>query len=455
LTYYQLNQPHEAYKVLAGGKDDKGIFRKGLIDMFPKHKGIQDYATELKKVCDKLDIVDKICDKAKKCKKKEQIAKLLDNAPDELQSHPKLVYLRNIHFVKTKSSGKDLDIYCFETIEEWNPEIAKTKGIGGSEEAVLNMAPRLSELGWNVTVYNNCGYKQLKFGKVTWKPYWLFNYRDKRDVFIAWRHPLIFDYDVNAAKKYCWLHDTVSQNEFTNKRIQNITKIIPLSNWHRKLYPDIPNDKFMISSNGVDISQFENKDIKRDSYRLLYTSAPERGLDILLKLFPKIKKEVPEAELALFYGWNVWDTVYHTDLKQQEWKEEAIKLMKQPGVVTNYERITHTQIAKEYLKAGILAYPTEFTEINCISVQKAQIAGAIPVSTNVAALEQYNKWGIQIKGSDIYTNKKLQKEWIGAVVDLLKNPWKQEKYREKMIPLAKKEFNWENTVNQWHEEFIK
>ena len=39
---------------------------------------------------------------------------------------------------------------------EWDPEA----DVGGSEEAVIHLANQLADRGWNVTVYNRCGYKK-------------------------------------------------------------------------------------------------------------------------------------------------------------------------------------------------------------------------------------------------------------------------------------------------------
>jgi len=433
--YYQLNQPHEAYKILAGQTNEKGNKIKGLIELFPKHENIKKYTKEIKTICDELDKVDVICKKIEKCKTKKKIQKIFDTIPVEMRSHPKLVYLRNIHFTKTESSGKDLDIYCFETAETWNPEIAKTQGMGGSEEAVLNITPILADLGWNVTVYNTCGHEAKKFGKVMWKPHWEFNYRDKRDVLVSWRTPMVFTHNINSPKNYVWLHDTIYQNDFTKKRLENITKIFPLSQWHKKLYPGIENKKFMVSANGINLKQFNNTEcpncgntkleqkiiiedtnpttiyscdkcgvsgpeqmfakIKRDPYKLIYTSAQDRGLELLLKLFPKIKKQIPEATLDIFYGWHTWDSVYAEDLTQQEWKKNILKMQEQPGVI-DHGRVTHKEIAKAYLKSSIWAYPTEFTEISCITAMKAQAAGCIPVTTTVAALDETTQHGVKL-----------------------------------------------------------
>src|SRR5664279_3321403 len=95
-----------------------------------------------------------------KIKDKSLMKAALDALPLGLHAHPAVSSLRNANFVKTKSSGKDLVFYCVSDNEIWNPRTATTKGIGGSEEAVIWLSRLLHQRGWNVTVYACCGARQ-------------------------------------------------------------------------------------------------------------------------------------------------------------------------------------------------------------------------------------------------------------------------------------------------------
>ena len=66
-----------------------------------------------------------------------------------------------------KTTGRLVEILCTPTPEEWYPEKVKT-GIGGSEEAVINISKELMRLGYRVIVYNTCGDKQGWNGLVDW-----------------------------------------------------------------------------------------------------------------------------------------------------------------------------------------------------------------------------------------------------------------------------------------------
>lgn len=438
--YLELAKPKEAQKCF-----------KHCLKIYPKHPRVIEILDALEREIEKIDKIDEICEKAKKVKNKKEIKKLIDSAPVEMRSHPKLCHLRNVHFIKKKSSGKDLVIYCFWTKERFNPEIVEKIGRGGSEEAVCHMSKRLADMGWNVTVYANCGHEAKKFGKVMWKPFWEYNIRDKEDVLIIWRHPMMFDFkEVNAAKKYVWLHDVLKPKEFTAQRLSKIDKIFALSKWQRNLFPEVDDKKFLITGNGLEP---QNIDVERDPHRLIYTSSYDRGLKTLLKLFPYIKKEDPKAELHIFYGWHVWDAMWKGDVKMEKEKEEILELMEQPGVF-EHGRVSQEQIVREYSKAGIWAYPTEFGEISCISAMKAQAYGAYPITTTMAALDETVQKGVKIDSKQIYSDEKSQQEFLDAVIDKLKNPPSEEE-RKEMMDWAKKHFNWDKVAQKWNEEFKK
>lgn len=69
------------------------------------------------------------------------------------------------------------------------------------------------------------------------------------------------------------------------------------------------------------------------------------------------------------------------------------------GVVENLGRLGHEEIKELYEKANIFLYPTEFAEIDCISARKAQCGGAIPITTDFAALDETVQYGYKYHSS--------------------------------------------------------
>lgn len=149
-----------------------------------------------------------------------------------------------------------------------------------------------------------------------------------------------------------------------------------------------------------------------------YFSAYYRGLECLLKMWPQIRLAVPTATLDIYYGWESWTAMQGKD-DFYERMERLFADLKGSGV-TVHGRVSHEELAKAMQSIQVWAYPTEFTEIHCITALKAQEAGCYPVTTNVGALKEVVKTGTQIKTRKIYSDTYKQEKFIEAVVEALK-----------------------------------
>lgn len=187
----------------------------------------------------------------------------------------------------------------------------------------------------------------------------------------------------------------------------------------------------------------------RNPHRVVYGSSYDRGLEHLLKMWPDIRKEVPDAELRVFYGWNMFDKVMSNNPERMAWKEKMNQLMTQPGI-THLGRISHGACAVEFESAGIWAYPAHFGEISCITAMRAQACGAEPVCTDYAALDETVKYGSKIKG-DIY-EPEVREAFKKVLIFALNNPMSDD-IRSEMMDWAKNHYTWERVAKQWDEEF--
>lgn len=438
--YYHKNRPDRMLTLL-----------EGCLQIYPDDANlkalVEECAREKEALREGLEAVEKLM----KIKDKKKLKAAIDALPLSTRSHPSVVSLRNKHFVKQGSTGRDLVIYCGETTHMWNPETFKKEGIGGSEEAVIHLAQEWAKLGWNVTVYNYCGSERVIDGNVTFAPFWEYNYRDKQDVTILWRRLKPLDADINSSKIYVDLHDVIPEGEFTEKRLAKIDKIFVKSKFHRSLFPNVPDAKFEIVPNGLDI--YADSSIKKDPYLIINTSSPDRSMDVLPRLFREVKKRVPKAKLQWAYGWDIFRASNQSNPKQLKWAEETQKEMDESGIET-LGRLTQKEVGRLYQKGTIFAYPTEFAEIDCISVKKAQAAGMLAVTTDFGALAETNVTGIKIhstKNKDTWNrpyqfhfgleDKDAQKAWVEAVVHALKHPSKPSPYEVATWPVIAKLWN--------------
>ena len=391
---------------------------------------------------------------------KAEMKAALDALPPGLHSHPAVCNLRNAYFVKTESSGKDLVFYCFPLNEIWNPRTAREKGIGGAEEAVIWLSRLLHRRGWNVTVYAYCGAREEDFDGVSWKPYWMWNHRDKQDVTVLWRYPQFATYEINSDRVIADLHDTIGEEEFTPERLRRIHGIFVKSRFQRSLYPGIPDEKFIIIPNGIDAKLFEGA-ADRDPLLLVNTSSADRSLEAFVDCFEEIRKQVPNVKAQWAYGWGVWDSMYAADAQRLQWKTKMQERMKELGV-EELGRLSHDEIARLYHKANIFAYPSEFTEIDCISLSKAMAAGAIPITTDFAAMgEKSQHGGVFIHSKQTVDAWRLSNrfhfeiedpeqkvQFVRETVKLLLDP-PNETAREPMREWARSTFDWNRIAGSW------
>lgn len=433
---------------------------EGCLKIIPNDKETKDILELVKKSDEIFQKGVKLAVKLRGIKKQSDFLKQLKKVPDELRSHPLICMARNERVVKKESSGKDIAFFCGYTAREWSPDSLK-EGIGGSEEAIIHLSRLLAEKGWNVEVYNNCGHKEKKFGKVKFKPFWSFNIRDKQDVVVLWRAPRTAGYDINADKIIIDLHDVIPPGEFNIGRLSKIDKIFVKSEFHKSLFPNVPSDKFVVVPNGIETDKFKpTDDIKRDPMLMINTSSPDRGINGLIDLFLEVKKQVPGVKLKWCYGWSVFDTVHSDNPEMMEWKKSVIEKMEKAGV-ENLGRISHDEIVKLHKTANILAYPTDFAEIDCIAVSKAMASGNIPVATDFSAIGEKSDYGFWVKSDKNKDNwcpegrfdfsvedERVKKEWVEKCVKALKEGISDEE-RLKMMELAKEKFDWEKIADVW------
>ncbi len=442
-TYFNLSLPQLALPLL-----------KGCLQIYPDDENLKNVIEKISVIADESDKVIELVSRLQGYKSDKRLKTELDKLDNNFKYHPAVCNLRNNRFIKKESSGKDLVIFCGFTEEEWTPETAKTKGIGGSEEAVIWISNLLAEAGWNVTVFNNCGYKEQQFGKVTYKPFMGWNPRDAQDVTIFWRSPKYLDYDINSKKIFVDLHDVIPAGEFNEKRLAKIDRVFVKSQFHKSLFPNIPDEKFAVIPNGIDSELFKEESVKEPGL-LINTSSPDRSLSAFLDIYEKVKETNPDAKAVWAYGWGVFDVVHGEDLKMMEWKNSLIQRMQELGV-QNLGRISHSEVANLYKRGSIFLYPSEFAEIDCISLTKAIASGAVPVTTDFSAMGEKAKYG----GSYIHSDKNAENwcppgqydhafkgdkdQFVKAVNHILKFGYVGLK-REQII----KDFDWNNVANEW------
>lgn len=184
-------------------------------------------------------------------------------------------------------------------------------------------------------------------------------------------------------------------------------------------------------------------------HKLFYGSSYDRGLDILLFMWPEIRDQIKDAELHICYGWETYDQLTSTNPERREWKKNVQMLMDQEGIV-HHGRVGKKDIQKIRSECGIWAYPTYFSEINCITALESQKDGLVPVTMDSYALKETVGSGVKIKGS--IRELSTQEEYLHALINMMrdKEMWESESKKAKKFA---KNYYWTDIAKKWRSEF--
>lgn len=180
------------------------------------------------------------------------------------------------------------------------------------------------------------------------------------------------------------------------------------------------------------------------NHKLFYGSSYDRGLDYVLEQWPQIIERFPDAELHICYGWNLFLSFYSNNPERMAWYTKMCELMQQKGV-TDHGRLGKQELAELRKSCGIWAYPTEFTEISCITAMECQNDGLVPVVTSVAAL-------VETVGAGSIVSER--KDWLVALFSYMDDVSRWETESKKAHEFAQK-FGWDDVAKNWAKEFFK
>lgn len=346
----------------------------------------------------------------------------------------------------------DIGIYCGPGWAPWTPQDIELKGLGGSETAAVRLAQHLSKLGYVVTVYGEIKDQQC-FGDVIFRHWTAFDPTDRREALISSRLPEVFDRPVNARVRLLWFHDTDAADRLTPKRAEPIDHVLCLSDWHKRhlagLYPFI-EPKLRQTRNGIEPRYFEVGEVQRNPHRAVYTSSPDRGLDVLLELWPRVREQVPDAELKHSYV-DVYDAIAEQDPAIGAYRQRVRELANQPGV-ESIGHLSQPEVARLMRSAGVWCHPSwstptnsPFFETSCIGAMEAQAAGCLAVVSSVGALRETVLLGRRVEADQL--SDRWKDVFVRMIVEGMTNRAVQD-HVQAAAPELRSKWGWDGVARQ-------
>src|SRR3972149_5740303 len=291
------------------------------------------------------------------------------------------------------------------------------RGLGGSESAPIFMGRALAAKGIKTRVFCKCEkpgtYDGVRYDDLV--DFHIYRNLYKLPVLISSRSLRPFKVDVQAQLRILWIHDDINVPFLEGERPSSlpIDRIYAISHWQKDVWSrhfSIPAERFFLTRNGVDLKLFRPAE-KRNRNRLIYASRPDRGLNILLKLFPCIRQRVPDAELH----------VYTYQLPDDNLEDPVWQQARQSGVFVR-TGLPKAALAEEMAAARLMVYPSTWRETSCIAAIEAQAAGTPVVASTLAALPETVLDGVSgcLIPGDPNTDE-FGRQFVGSVVDLMNN----------------------------------
>ena len=282
----------------------------------------------------------------------------------------------------------------------WSPAAIDGRGLGGSETALVRVAAALAARGHQVTVYADTSAGVVD--GVAYRPCERWDPGDPVDAVVVSRVPELFDHEIAAPIRVLWCHDAY-YTTLTPERAGRMTSVVVLSEWQRDLfagrYPSVAG-KLRIVRNGIRLydddgrARFEGAEqaFGDRAPRCIYSSQPNRGLDVLLEVWPEIRQRVPEAELDVYYGWEVYDQIAERSHQMRGYRVLLDHLLDraggEAGGVLMRGRLSQAELHAAMARARIWSYPTAAPETSCIGAMEARAAGLAIVTSDFAALSE-------------------------------------------------------------------
>lgn len=372
-----------------------------------------------------------------------QAHKLLESLPDDISNTAYIDTLKTTYMPPKVWPKKSVVYYAAIDVHSWSPKDVK-KGMGGSEEAILNLSREWVKLGYTVTVYTNVGSDEGVYEGVEYKNFQRFNNKDQFDILISWRNPhFILKNLLDARLILLDLHDVPEPGEFDQDLLNRVDYIMVKSQYHRSLLPEVPDNKFIVINNGINYDYLQSFTQPKRRYTAFYGSSYDRGLENLLEIWPEVIREIPEAQLHICYGWDLFDKLRGHVKTFRDWKAKIESMMNHPSI------IHHGKVGKEELyqiarQATVWAYPTNFQEIDCITARYCQALETLPCVYTYAALETTVQRGVRL-AVDPHKRESL-KAYKEELIKALKDT-PQEDYS------FTRDWDWSNVAKEWVKVF--
>jgi TPR repeat protein len=305
-------------------------------------------------------------------------------------------------------------LFCFVAdggFEPWTGSDILTKGVGGSETYIIEMARYIQKSGkFKVVVFCNCLEKSL-FENVEYIPISLYSpFVNEVDIHtcVVSRFSEYIPVSIHGKVQnlYLVLHD-LGPSGLVIPIHEKLKKIFCLSEWHVEhfltIFPQF-KDITVPFYYGIDVNKFDNEqviplnvtpssnitikivesDIKVKN-KFIYSSFPNRGLLQLLEMWPKIYEKYPNASLHIYSDINgKWVNNVSGEIVK---KIRKLLFSVNDCNINYYGWVNKSELAEAWRTSEYWFYPCTFMETFCLTALEAALSKTLAITNGLAALQ--------------------------------------------------------------------
>lgn len=314
-------------------------------------------------------------------------------------------------------------------------------GVGGAELSMMTWAETMAGRGHTIRIYNN-PKEEGEFEGVEYLPQRAFDPQGNRDVFIVYRSPNPHIRSTKAGLKVHWSTDQYTVGDYGRDIVPYVDKIACISPHHKNYYIEryFPEPhKICHLDLGVRLQDYQ-KTVEKIQHRFIFCSVPERGLEIVAKIWPKIKEALPDATLVITSDHRLWGspTPNNHNHRLSMIGLDGIVFM---GAIPRRDLITHQS------QAQMMIFPCIYEELFCVSAAECQVTGAMPLTSEAGALKTTNQYGDKLPGNPY--DPTWQKRFTDLVLKYMEDQEALTAKAKLGMDAARRRFDWDVIAKEW------
>jgi len=376
------------------------------------------------------------------------------------------------------------------------------QGLGGSESAVTYMGESLAQLGFDVTVFNNCdidGANPGIYKLVRYRPLGDLALDHRFDIVVSSRTviPFLFKHDLSnspdsrarvyaemhlyerilsqASMRVLWMHDTfcLGDDLLESLAVDNrITDIFTLSDWHtsyittcahgnRRMY-EVLKHKIFVTRNGAR-GHIDQVDLAaKDPNLYIYNASVTKGMIPLVdRVWPRVKQQLPAARLIVIGGYYRFGAAAEPDAQELTWRGMVNDPRYKELDIEFTGVIPQSEIAQLLAQANFMIYPTSFPETFGISTLESLLYNTPVLTCRFGAMEETAvdlacyKIDYPIEPNSLYPNINTDQQvdrFVAMTVQAARDTYLHQQ-RQYYCNAVKPWASWDTVAEQWRQHF--